>query len=440
LKRIDRKRVAYIRAILRRGPTEAGYAFFRALRRRRNVADDEPHLLPSDRLVLSDGFEVSAEDIEANARLVRAQIEAGPLQIRTLGWFVPGFHLVWGGGVHTLLRFADHLARAHGVKSSFCVFDSDDPAVVERVRRAIAEAFPALEGVPVTARGVGLPACDAAIATAWESAWRLVRFRAARAKFMFVQDWEPDFYPAGSASAMLTQAARLGIPGIVNTAALADSYRAHGSPAVSFVPAVDTRRFHPAKTAASGPVRIFFYGRPSTARNAFGLGLGALRLVKERHGDAVQIVCAGEDFSPGQFGVADVLDNLGQLDSLDRVAELYRSCQVGLVFMLTRHPSYQPLEFMASGVATVTNENPHTNWLLRHEGNALLAPPVPALVADQITRLVEDPALRERLVAAGQITVESVRWEEQFERVWRTATGHRSYEDGTGGSAAETVI
>ena len=423
MKRIDRKRRAYIRSILRQGPIEAGYAFFRALRRRRNVADEKPHLLPSDQLVLSAGFDVSAEDLDANARLVRAQIEAGPLEIRTVGWFIPGFFLVWGGGVHTLLRFADHLARAHGVQSTFCVFDSDDPVVVDRVRRGIAQAFPALAAMPVTARSEHLPACDAAIATAWESAWRLVRFRGAQAKFMFVQDWEPDFYPAGAASAMLTQAARLGIPGLVNTPALADSYRAHGSPAVSFVPAVDTQLFRPAETAVPGPVRIFFYGRPSTARNAFGLGLAALRLVKERHGEAVQIVCAGEDFSPGQFGAGDVLDNVGQLDSLDRVAELYRSCHVGLVFMLTRHPSYQPLEFMASGVVTVTNENPHTTWLLRHEENALVAPPVPALVADQIGRLVEDSVLRERLANAGRLTVEPMQWEEQFEHVWTTATG-----------------
>ena len=258
-------------------------------------------------------------------------------------------------------------------------------------------------------------------------------FAGASAKFLFVQDWEPDFYPAGSASAMLTEAARLGIPGIVNTPTLADTYRAHGSPAVSFVPAVDTELFCPwdRDEHTDGPVRIFFYGRPSTARNAFGLGLAALRLVKERHGDAVQIVCAGEDWDPGQFGATDVLENVGQLGSLRAVAELYRSCDVGLVFMLTRHPSYQPLEFMASGVATVTNENRHTAWLLRHEHNALLAGPVPALVAEQVSRLVEDSDLRERVACAGRATVEPVGWEDQLERVWQTVTGRLPYDEPT---------
>jgi len=428
VKRLDRKRLRYIRAILRRGPTEAGYAYFRARRRRRNAGDDEPRLLPSDRLVLSAGFAVSAEEVEANARTLSEQAEAGEIDIRTIQWYVPGFHLVWGGGVHTLLRFADHVARRHGVENRFCVFDDHDPKMVQRVRSRIADAFPALAGSSVTGPSVELEPCDAAVATAWESAWRLVRFRDARAKFVFVQDWEPDFYPAGSASAMLTEVARLGIPAIANTEALARVWRSHGSPAVAFRPAVDTERFRPAESCREGPVRIFFYGRPNTARNAFGLGLSTLRRVKETHGDSVQIVCAGEAWSPGMYGVGDVLENLGMLESLDEVAELYRSCDIGLVFMLTRHPSYQPLEFMASGVATVSNQNPDTDWLLRHDKTALTAPPVPALIAAQIDRLVVDPELRERLAVAGRKEAAVADWVTEFERVWLTMTGERAFD------------
>lgn len=423
------KRGRYIRAILRQGPTEAGYAYFRARRRRLNVADDQSDLLASDRLVLSPGMQVEAEDLEANSRLVSAQLAGGPTEIRTIRWLVPGFYLVWGGGVHTILRFADHLHREHGVQSSFTVFDSDDAAVVDRVRAGIARAFPALAGSEVDPARFDPGPSDACIATAWESAWRLVGTRATRAKFLFIQDWEPDFYPAGSASAMLDEVARQGIPAIVNTPALADSYRALGGPAVSFTPAVDTALFHPpAAPRPDAPVRIAFYGRPRTSRNAFGLGLETLRRVKERHGDGVQIVCAGEDWSPGQYGMAGVLENAGMLESMDAVAELYRSCHVGLVFMLTRHPSYQPLEFMASGTVTVTNENPHTGWLLAHERNALLSRPVPALVARQVGRAVEDAALRERLVKAGRETVSALSWEQGFERVWSSMTGRAPFE------------
>ena len=69
-----------------------------------------------------------------------------------------------------------------------------------------------------------------------------------RAKFYFVQDNEPQFYPAGAASALAEETYRFGFPGIVNTPGLADVYRAYGNPAVSFVPAVDLERYHPPRT------------------------------------------------------------------------------------------------------------------------------------------------------------------------------------------------
>ncbi|MBA3306449.1 MAG: hypothetical protein H0U25_11085 [Thermoleophilaceae bacterium] len=157
------------------------------------MADDERSLLPSDRLVLRQDFDVSAGDLAANAEVLKAYAAPRRTEIHSIQWFVPGFYLVWGGGVHTLLRFADHVARRHGVESRFCVFDDDDPDVVKRVRARIAEAFPALAGSPVTGPSADLEPCDAAVATAWEGIWRLVRFRDAAAKFVFVQDWEPDF-------------------------------------------------------------------------------------------------------------------------------------------------------------------------------------------------------------------------------------------------------
>ncbi len=50
------------------GPEETAYAWLRARRRRRNVADEELALLPSDRLVLGSDFDVSVEDLAATGR------------------------------------------------------------------------------------------------------------------------------------------------------------------------------------------------------------------------------------------------------------------------------------------------------------------------------------------------------------------------------------
>ena len=420
--RFGRRRARYVADIVRQGPAETGYAFFRARRRNRNVADEDA-LDPVDRAVAAGELDATVEDLAGNAETIVRWEAAGAHDIRSLLWLIPWFHNPHGGGIATVLRFADHFTRVHGVRNHFCVFDRPEPEAARDIAGKLARAHPALVGAPVLPAGSPLPACDAALATAWPSAYALLRVHNARAKFFFVQDFEPAFHPAGAASAALEQAARLGFPGIANTPGVADAYRAHGSPAIAFTPAVDAARLHPPAVARpAAPVRIVFYGRPSTPRNAFALGLAALRRVKRRHGDGVEIVAVGEDWHPGQFGAGDVLENRGALDDLDALAELYRSCHLGVALQVTPHPSYQPLELMACGVATVALENPHTRWLLRHDVNALLAAPVPSAVADQLDVLIGDPELRERLAAAGARTATATTWDAEIERVWGAMT------------------
>jgi glycosyltransferase involved in cell wall biosynthesis len=437
---MDRTRARYIWSITKQGPTEFGYALFRA-RRRRKGRGDQDMLSEGDRLALSGLFDIQPGDLERNAEVVESYAGLPELDIRTIQWFLPHFDHPYFAGVHTILRFADHFRRVHGVESRFCIFDAPRVRAHERISQLIAQAFPALADAPVTQWGNDrrdpfghLPPCDAAIATLWSSAYHVMRFDRCRAKFFFVQDFEPAFYAAGSGWALAEETWRFGLPGIVNTPGLGEVYRGYGNPAISFVPAVDTDRYRPDGPRPSergGPLRVFFYGRPGQPRNAFGLGLATLAKVKEHFGDRVEIVAAGGRWQPGAFGVLGRIENLGILPDLDAVAELYRSCDAGLVFMLTKHPSYQPLEFMASGMATVTNANPATEWLLRHEENALVAPPAASLVAEQIVRVLEDEPLRRRLTATALAEVRGTTWEAQLERVWGAMTKR--------GEAFETV-
>jgi O-antigen biosynthesis protein len=432
VKPITRERLEYIWSILKEGPTEAGYAYFRARRRKKNKPDDELWLEESDRIPLEERgrYDLSDEDLERNHRLLDEYAVADSAEIRSIQWFIPWVPTVFLGGVYTILRFAAQFARDHGVESRFCIYDVP-PDKGKRMVSGIRAAFPELANAEVTFRkppdgGADyshLADCDAAIATFWTSVFPVLRFARARTRFYFVQDFEPYFYPAGSAFALAEQTYRFGLPGIVNTPGLAAAYGAYGNPAVSFVPAVDLDRYHPPiGSRPNTPVRVFFYGRPASPRNAFGLGLSSLAELKYRYGDRVEIVCAGESWNPGQFGYGDVLTNFGRLRNLEEVADLYRSCHIGLVLMLTKHPSYQPFEFMASGVACVSNRNPDTAWFLRDEENCLLADPLPGAIADRIGALIDDAALRGRLVETARAEVGSVRWEDQIEGVWRAIT------------------
>ena len=112
-----------------------------------------------------------------------------------------------------------------------------------------------------------------------------------------------------------------------------------------------------------------------------------------------------------------MINNLGLLGSLDEVADLYRKCDIGLVFMFTPHPSYQPFEYMACGCATVTNINESNLWLLKDKENAILTEPVISCVADNIIKLLNNDDMRNRIVENGLKTVEKVNWDDELEKI-----------------------
>ena len=429
--RFSRERLNYIWGAAKQGPTELGYTYFRARRRKKNKADTDLWLEEWDRIPLEEPgrFDVPDEALDETARLIEAYHRAGRFDITSIQWFVPWVPTVFLGGVYTILRFAAHLRREHGVDSRFCIYNVK-PRMATRMVSGIRSAFRELEDAEITFREPPdggpdyshLRDCDAAIATLWTSAYPVLRFQKARTKLYFLQDFEPYFYPASGAFALAEETYRFGLPAIVNTPGLADAYREYGNAAVAFVPAVDLDRYRPPTQRPESPVRVFFYARPATPRNAFGLGLASLAEVKERYGDDVDIICAGESWNPGQFGFADKVGNLGRLQSLGEVAALYRTCHIGLVLMVTKHPSYQPFEFMASGVTCVSNSNKDTDWFLRDGQNCLLARPLPGDIAERISNLVEDPGLRDRLNERALAEVQAIRWEDQIERVWRAIT------------------
>jgi glycosyltransferase involved in cell wall biosynthesis len=266
-----------------------------------------------------------------------------------------------------------------------------------------------------------IPAADAAIATLWTTAYFLLRFNNTRRKFYFIQDCESLFYPAGSIAAQAEATYRFGFFGIANTRTLKEMYeQRYGGIAEFFEPAIDLDVFHSNRTPPlRKKKRIFFYGRPDHPRNAFELGLASLIKTKERLGEQIEIVAAGAAWKPRRFGVDGIVENLGLL-SYEKTAELYRTCDIGVLLMLTRHPSYIPLELMSSGCVVVSNWNPDTTWLMQHDMNCVLVRPAASCIADAIADLVKDSARRHRLrnCAARIVTERFSSWDEQIDKAF----------------------
>lgn len=263
-----------------------------------------------------------------------------------------------------------------------------------------------------------LPESDIAICSFWISAYLLLKFNKTKRKYYFIQDYEPLFYPGGSTYALAESTYRFGFRAIVNTPGLlAAINQRHGMEGISFIPAVDRTIYYPDVKKDNDKLKIFFYARPNNPRNAFNLGIEIIKQLIDNYGDSIEIITAGASWNEGVFGLHNKITNLGLLGSLAEVAAVYRQCDIGFVYMLSKHPSYQPLEFMASGMATVTNNNEDNLWLLKNGENCLLSEPSPKAMTEAIGCLIENKKLRKEIADNGHKSV-GYNWRQQTDMIW----------------------
>jgi hypothetical protein len=308
-------------------------------------------------------FQITTKDLEASKKTTDAP---KPKEIKTANWFIPYFTHAAYGGAYTMLRFVDYF-QSQGVKNRVIIYDRD-PKDEKIMRDKMSKTFPRLNECELIMfpgdqnKLKDLPDSDIAICTSWQSAYFLLKFNRTKRKYYFAMDYEPLFYPAGAVYALAESTYRFPFRAVVNTPGLlAAIHQRHGMEGISYTPAVDRRIYH--------------------------------------------------------YGLKDSITNVGLLHSLEEVAALYRTCDIGIVYMLTKHPSYQPFEYMASGMATVTNNNEDNLWLLKHEENCLVAEPSASAMAEQIERLVDDESLRQKIVKNGLKTVEN-EWDWQTDIIW----------------------
>jgi glycosyltransferase involved in cell wall biosynthesis len=367
-------------------------------------------------------FQITAGDIAASRAVIAAST---PKHIRTATWFVPYYDHFGFNGIQTIFRFMQKLSQ-EGVRNHIVIYDN--PAIdTARLRYDIASHFPDLKNYHVTVftddkiKGLSdLPPSDIAFCTIWVSAYLLLRFNKTKRKYYFIQDYEPLFYVAGSTYALAESTYRFGFRGIVNTPGLlAAVNQRHGLEGISFIPAANHAVFYPdPHRQPNQRTRIVFYARPLNPRNSFNLGILTIKHLLDTYGDRIEVVTAGSDgWDPAEFGLAGRITNLGLVKSLTAVADLYRTCDIGFAYMMNKHTTYQFFDYTSCGVATVMNENEDHHWLHKHEVNCLLAEPSPAAMAEQIGRLIDDPALRARLVKNATAAI-GYTWDQQMERLW----------------------
>lgn len=375
----------------------------------------------SDAIILASIYDFDDSDLENNTKALRQIPSIHP---ETALWFLPPFNSAYYGGIHTILRFAEHLNSAFGIANTFAIVGVKN---TDSVMMAIYDAVPSLIGSKVLGIHADeslarIESHDIGFCTLWTTAYSLLKFNRVKRKLYFLQDYEPLFYPAGATSAQVEATYRFGFDAICNTQSLQQSYVAYGGSAKYFTPSVNGQVFyrplHDVREQTHGErYKIFLYGRPGNPRNAFELAIPALKKVKNTLGDKVEILSAGAEWDPRSYGLDGVVTHLGMLP-YEKTGDLYRQCHLGLTMMLTRHPSYLPFELMATGCVVVACSNKWNNWMLEDGINALIAEPSASSIANRIISIIENKKKLIEIRQGGYDYIASLNtWQEEFARV-----------------------
>lgn len=364
-------------------------------------------------------FQIDSKDIDLSKNVTKGKL---PSKIKTANWFVPNFDHIKFGGIFTIFRFIEKMS-VEGVENRVIIYDN--PSFdVEKLKKQISENFPNLRKYKIiifdhsNQKVSELPSCDIAICSFWVSAYLLLKFNKTKRKYYFIQDYEPLFYAGGSTYALAESTYRFGFRGLVNTPGLlAAVNQRHGLEGISFIPAVDQTIYYPDSNKNNKRLKIFFYARPNNPRNAFNLGVVVIKQLLDKYGDSIEVVTAGSEWNESAYDLSGKITNLGLLKSLEDVAELYRGCDIGFVYMLSKHPSYQPFEFMASGMATVSNRNEDNLWFLKDGKNCLLCEPSVKAFVEKISQLIDDEKLRKKISKNAQKSL-GYTWPQQTDMIW----------------------
>lgn len=329
---------------------------------------------------------------------------AGPHAPLTVAWvcFAPS---EGSGGHTTMFRMVSALERAG---HRCIVYLRDDHGwSIDQHRRTIRRGWPQVRAEIRDLAG-GIEDAHAIFATAWQTAYTVLASPAKGARLYFVQDYEPDFYAAGSEALLAEATYRFGFHAITAGSWLAQRlHRDYGMGAdhFDFGCDLDAYRFDSSAAAATARTGICYYCRPTAPRRAHELAVMALDLFAMRHPE-VEIHVYGEPAT----GLSSPSTSHGLLSPAD-LNRVYNRCLAGLVLSAT-NVSLVPHEMLAAGCVPIVNDAEHNRMVLDNP-EVVYADATPYQLADALCSVVERIGTERDLAARRAAdSVQSRSWDE----------------------------
>ncbi len=286
---------------------------------------------------------------------------------------LPGLRIAGAtGGPNTAFNIGSRLHVA-GLRVRFATAGNVD-ADLTKLRAHVAQ----LGGDTTGAQGIEFVSASASapmlvepdesfLATAWQTAYTAqaaLQYTSAKEFFYLVQDYEPAFSAWSSNFALAAATYTMPHRPIFNDPILGEylhyqipeSRRAPGK-SISFFPAVDPVLFAPPTAPRERPYTLLFYARPHALRNAFELGLHALRAAVARgalRAPDWEIRSVGAPLPPFDLGRGQTLIN-DPWNNFTEYAALMRRSSVVLALSISPVSGYPVREIASTGGFAVTN-------------------------------------------------------------------------------------
>lgn len=228
---------------------------------------------------------------------------------------------------------------------------------------------------------------DVVVATSFETVAPAMHIDASK-RFYFVQDYEPNFHPAGTLALLAENTYKVDIDCICASPWLKEKMECHGRWATSFHLAVDDTVYFPAIPAGdrdtAGVPRIVLYGRAFTARRCVELAVAALIRLAEL-GVMFHVDIIHGDSLPDELTLPFSNARYATLTPQE-LADLYRKGTLGLVFSATNY-SLMPQEMLACGLEVVDIITESTTATYP-DSVVHLVEPDPLLIANKLRSLL----------------------------------------------------
>ncbi|WP_292235283.1 glycosyltransferase [Mesorhizobium sp.] len=328
----------------------------------------------------------------------------------SMTWVVPDFNASSGGHIN-ILRFMALLKQNGFSEQRLVVIEPHRWNSNPEAQAALNAAF-GNHGVIVSLGARSIEPCQYLVATGWQTAYWVSKYRDAARKLYFVQDFEPAFYAHGSEYTLAENTYKLGLTGITAGRWLADKlHEDYGMRTMAFDFACDLELYQRQPKRPSKAKHIFFYARPVTPRRCFELGLLALKKVCDRMPEAA-VIFAGWDVSGYDIPFHHL--NAGSL-AVSNLPDLYSQCDVALILSST-NLSLLPLEMAACGCPLVINRGANASWLLPEEEAYYCDMDVDAIAA-RLMEALQDPEGAARRAALALKRAQGASWKVEAEKI-----------------------